>query len=160
MKSAEEETTRRDPTRRTRGRAILSPWVLAAVFCAATALSPRAAAGTCAADAQTACLIGGRYKVTSHWKNQYAGGQVRTLNTTKRTEATAAFWLTEANTYEFMLRISTATDNGKAWISILTFTDVEFWISVTDTVSGQSFEYHSPAGNRTLIYDPGTFVYP
>ncbi|HQR45889.1 MAG TPA: hypothetical protein PLB02_05885 [Thermoanaerobaculia bacterium] len=73
---------------------------------------------------------------------------------------TAAFWLSDANTYEYLIRINTATDNGKAWIDIPTFTDVEFWIAVTDTVRGQYFEYHSPAGNRTLIYDPSFFVYP
>jgi hypothetical protein len=47
-----------------------------------------------------------------------------------------------------------------AWIAIPTFTDVEFWIAVTDTVRGQYYEYHSPAGNRTLIFDPYFFVYP
>jgi hypothetical protein len=135
-------------------------WFMAAVFCATAVLAPNARAATCETDAQTACLIGGRYKVTSHWKNQYAGGQVSTLNATKRTDATAAFWLYDADTYEYMIRINTATDNGRAWISILTFTDVEFWVAVTDTTSGQYFEYHSPAGNRTLIYDPYFFVYP
>jgi hypothetical protein len=116
--------------------------------------------GSCSPDAYTACLIGGRYKVTSHWQNQYAGGQVSTLSATRLTDATAAFWLTGPDTYEYLIRINTATDNGMAWIAIPTFTDVEFWIAVTDTVRGQYYEYHSPAGNRTLIHDPYFFVYP
>jgi hypothetical protein len=132
----------------------------AALLLAATFHAPGATAATCTPNAQTVCLIGGRYQVTSHWKNQYAGGQVSTLNVTKRTDATAAFWLTDSNTYEYLIRINTATDNGKAWISIPMFTDVEFWVAVTDTVNGQYFEYHSPAGNRTLLYDPSFFVYP
>jgi hypothetical protein len=115
---------------------------------------------TCVPDAFTACLIGGRYRVTSHWQNQYAGGEVGTLSAAPLTETTAAFWLFGPETYEYMIRINTATDNGRAWISIPTFTDVEFWVAVTDTVSGQYYEYHSPAGNRTLIYDPYFFVYP
>ena len=45
-------------------------------------------------------------------------------------------------------------------IAIATFTDVEFWIVVEDTVNGQAQTYHSDAGNSTLIYDPGYFVYP
>jgi serine/threonine-protein kinase len=114
----------------------------------------------CTADAFTACLVGGRYKVTSHWRNQYAGGQVSTLSATRLTDATAAFWLTDVNTYEYLIRINTATDNGRAWIAIPTFTDVEFWIEVTDTTRGQYYEYHSLPGNRTLIYDPDFFVYP
>jgi hypothetical protein len=114
----------------------------------------------CVPDATTACLIGGRYKVTSHWQNQYAGGQVSTLSAAGLTDATAAFWLSDASIYEYLIRINTATDNGRAWIAIPTFTDVEFWVAVTDTVRGQYYEYHSPAGNRTLIYDPYFFVYP
>ena len=135
-------------------------WLAAAVLGAAWFYAPLAAAATCVPNATTACLIGGRYQVTSHWKNQYAGGQESVLNVTKRTDATAAFWLTDANTYEYLIRINTATDNGKAWISIPMFTDVEFWVAVTDVTTGQYFEYHSTAGNRTLLYDPFTFVYP
>jgi len=116
--------------------------------------------GTCTPDALTACLIGGRYQVTSHWRNQYADGQVSTLPATRLTDATAAFWLTNPDVYEYLIRISTVTDNGRAWIAIPTFTDVEFWIDVTDTTTGQSKQYHSPAGNRTLVYDPSYFVYP
>ncbi len=114
----------------------------------------------CVSDAFTACLIGGRYKVTSHWQNQYAGGQVSTLSATRLTDATAAFWLSDGANYEYLIRISTGTENGRAWISIPTFTDVEFWLAVTDTISGQYYEYHSPAGNRTLLYDPNFFVFP
>ena len=106
------------------------------------------------------CLAGGRYRVRSHWRNQYAAGAVSTLSKAKLTDLTGAFWLTNADTYEYLIRVNTATDNGRAWIAIPTFTDVEFWIDVTDTVSGQSKEYHSAPGNKTLIYDPYFFVYP
>ncbi|MFI5180432.1 MAG: hypothetical protein ACHQPI_03480 [Thermoanaerobaculia bacterium] len=116
--------------------------------------------GSCVPDAFTACLIGGRYKVTSHWQNQYAGGQISTLSASTLTDATAAFWVSDPSSYEYLIRISTATPNGHAWIAIPTFTDVEFWIEMTDTTSGQYYEYHSSAGNRTLIYDPYFFDYP
>jgi hypothetical protein len=125
-----------------------------------TANAAQPAASTCGENATTACLIGGRYQVTSHWQNQYDNGKVSTLSVTRLTDATAAFWLSDANTYEFVIRINTATNNGKAWIAIPTFTDVEFWVDVTDTVGTQSKEYHSPPGNRDLLYDPSFFVYP
>jgi PKD repeat protein len=119
-----------------------------------------AAASSCFEDASTMCLAGGRYRVSSHWKNQYAGGAVSTLSTTKLTDLTGAFWTLDPATYEYLIRINTATNNGHAWVSIPTFTDVEFWIDVTDTFSGQSKQYHSPPGNKTLIYDPYFFVLP
>jgi subtilisin family serine protease len=114
----------------------------------------------CVEDATTMCLVGGRYRITSHWKNQYAGGAVSTLSKAKLTDVTGALWIADASTYEYLIRFNTATNNGRAWIAIPTFTDVEFWIDVTDTHTGQSNEYHSAAGNRTLLYDPTTFVYP
>jgi hypothetical protein len=114
----------------------------------------------CAPDTYTLCMVNGRYKVTSNWKNQYAGGAEATLSGAALTDATGAFYLTNPDTYEYLIRINTATDNGKAWVAIPTFTDVEFWIAVFDVVAGQYKEYHSPAGNRTLVYDPYFFVYP
>jgi hypothetical protein len=117
-------------------------------------------ASSCTEDAFTMCLIGGRYRVTSHWRNQYAGGATATLSKAKLTDATGAFWIADASTYEYMIRIQAGQSNGRSWIAIPTFTDVEFWITVTDTINGQSKEYHSVPGNRTLIYDPFFFVYP
>jgi hypothetical protein len=119
-----------------------------------------APAGSCNEDSLTMCLIGGRYRVTSYWRNQYAGGALSNLNKTRLTNAIGAFWLSDSSSFEYLIRIDTATDNGRAWIAIPAFTDVEFWIMVQDTVSGQSQTYHSSAGNRTLIYDPFFFVYP
>jgi hypothetical protein len=115
---------------------------------------------TCVEDAYTMCLVNGQYKVTSHWRNQYAGGAMATLFKAKLTDTTGAFWLYGASTYEYMIRINTATDNGRAWVAIPTFTDVEFWVAVTDIFGGQYKEYHSIPGNQTLIYDPYFFVYP
>ncbi|HQR67649.1 MAG TPA: PKD domain-containing protein [Thermoanaerobaculia bacterium] len=116
---------------------------------------------TCStAGGYTLCLVNGRYRVTSNWQNQYAGGAAARLFAAPLTDATGAFWLTDADVYEYLIRINTATDNGRAWVAIPTFTDVEFWIGVFDTQNGQYKEYHSPAGNRTLLYDPYFFVYP
>ncbi len=115
---------------------------------------------TCVEDAYTMCLVNGRYRVTSYWQNQYAGGATANLSKTKLTDTTGAFWIANASTYEYMIRFNTATDNGRVWIAIPTFTDVEFFITVADTVNGQTKQYHSAPGNRTLIYDPSYFVYP
>jgi hypothetical protein len=115
---------------------------------------------TCTEDAYTMCLVNGRYRVTSHWRNQYAGGATANLAKAKLTDATGAFWIADANTYEYLIRFNTATNNGRIWIAIPTFTDVEFWVAVTDTMGGQSKEYHSVPGNQSLIYDPFYFVYP
>ena len=130
------------------------------VSCTGSACSPINPPASCTEDANTMCLVNGRYKVTSTWKNQYAGGATATLQKAKLTDVTGAFWIANASTYEYMIRVNTATDNGRAWMTILTFTSVEFFVDVTDTKTGQFKEYHSAPVNVTLIYDPTTFVYP
>jgi hypothetical protein len=115
---------------------------------------------SCLEDAYTMCLVNGRYRVTSRWKNQYDLGAVANLTKAKLTDTTGAFWIADASTFEYLIRFNTATNNGKVWIAITTFTDVEFWVAVTDTVNGQSKEYHSAPGSPLLIYDPNFFVYP
>lgn len=130
------------------------------VSCTGSACSVINPPSSCVEDANTMCLVGGRYRATGRWKNQYAGGAQANLSKAKLTDVTGAFWIADASTYEFVVRINTATNNGRAWISILTFTDVEFWVAVTDVTNGQTKEYHSDPGNRTLLYDPSFFVYP
>jgi PKD repeat protein len=125
-----------------------------------TVTEPSGTAGSCVEDPLTMCLINSRYKVTSHWKNQYAGGALSDLNKTRLTDATGAFWLSDSSSFEYLIRIDTATNNGHAWISIPMLTDVEFWVVVTDTVNGTSNEYHSLPGKPLLIWDPLFFVYP
>ena len=114
---------------------------------------------SCTEDANTMCLLNGRYRVTGRWKNQYAGGAQANLAKAKLTDVTGAFWIADANTYEFMIRVNTATDNGRAWMSILTFTDVEFWVAVTDVTMANR---RSTTATREpdAIFDPYTFVYP
>jgi len=114
----------------------------------------------CTEDAYTMCLVNGRYEVTSDWRNQYAGGAEANLLKAKLTDTTGAFWIQDASTYEYMIRLQPGQSNGRTWISIPMFTDVEFWITVTDLTNGQWKDYHSLPGNRTLIYDPYYFIFP
>jgi hypothetical protein len=115
----------------------------------------------CVEDALTVCLVNGRYKVTSNWLNQYATPPAAVnLFKTRLTDKVAAFFVGDPAAYEYLVRFNTATDNGRVWIAIPTFTAVEFWVKVTDTKTGQYKEYHNPKEGTGLIYDPFTFVFP
>ncbi len=118
------------------------------------------AAGICVEDSLTLCLIGGRYKTTSRWKNQYTDGALSDLHKARLMDTAGAFWVSDDSRFEHLIQIKTATNNGHAWITIGAFTDVEFWVDVTDTVNGQVKEYHSFPGRQPFIYDPFSFVYP
>jgi hypothetical protein len=117
---------------------------------------------TCTEDALTMCLGGGRYRVTSHWKNQYVGDTVTTpMQKTDLTDIVGAFWK-DAGAYQFFVSVNPATAalNGHTWVAINTFSGVEFWVDVTDTVNGQYKEYHNTPENKTLVEDRTFFVYP
>jgi hypothetical protein len=117
---------------------------------------------SCVEDAYTMCLGGGRYKVTCRWRNQYVGETVTTpMLKTDLTDVVGAFWK-DAGAYQFFVSVNPATAalNGHTWVAMNTFSGVEFWIDVTDTVSGQSREYHNPPENKTLVEDRTFFVYP
>lgn len=118
-------------------------------------------ASGCVEDPYSVCLVNGRYKVTSNWLNQYATPPAAAnLLKARLTDTLAAFYVSDPNSYEYLIRFNTATNNGKVWIAIPTFTSVEFWVKVTDTKTGQYKEYHNPKEATGLIYDPGTFVFP
>ena len=94
----------------------------------------------------------------SHWKNQYAGGATATLSKAKLTDVTGAFWIADANTYEYLIRFNTATKNGRIWIAIPTFTDVEFWVDVTDNVDRPEQGVPQRAGEPDAHLRP--FLFP
>jgi hypothetical protein len=116
----------------------------------------------CTEDAWTMCLGSGRYKVTSSWQNQYSHDTVRTpLQKTTFTDVVGTFWM-NAGAYQYFISVNPATSglNGYTWVAINTFSGVEFWIDVTDTVTGLHKTYHNPPENKTLVEDRWFFPYP
>jgi hypothetical protein len=116
--------------------------------------------GNCQTDPYTMCLMNGRYKVTSTWKDQYdVNIGLQNLEAASITSNVGAFWYFNADQYEYFVRVLPG-NNGRAWVQISMFNNVEFWVTVTDTVNGQTKTYYNPPGNETLIYDPWFFVFP
>ena len=122
----------------------------------------RGAAAGCIADAYTMCLGNGRYRVTSSWQNQYVGDKIPTpLQATRFTDVVGTFWMS-AGAYQYFVSVNPATSalNGYTWVAMNTFSGVEFWIDVTDTVSGLHKTYHNPPENKTLVEDRWFFAFP
>lgn len=125
--------------------------------------APSPPATTCAENVFTMCLVNGRYRVTSHWKNQYdSNSTVQSMSKAKVTDAYGFFWTADASTPEYFIRFNTASTNGKNWVNISTFTNVEFWIDVQDTLTNTpagpvSMTYHNPPGQTVNIWDSATF---
>lgn len=116
--------------------------------------------GTCQTDPYTMCLMNGRYKVTSTWRDQYDQSiGYQNLQATGLSSDAGAFWFFNPDSFEYFVRVAPG-NNGRAWVTVSMFTNVEFWVTVVDTVNGQSKTYYNPPGNQCLIYDPWFFVFP
>jgi subtilisin-like proprotein convertase family protein len=117
-----------------------------------------AALAPCVANATTLCLnAGGRFQVTVAWQVPTQGtsgvGQAVTL-----TSDTGYFWFFSANNIELMVKVVDGrTFNGKFWVFYGALTDVQYTVTVTDTVTGNQKSYFSPQGTPQSLADTAAF---
>ncbi len=126
---------------RTSGRANGQASRQAAVFAAPSAsLSP---AATCAADATTLCLLGGRFAVRVDWRDQHGHG-AGAGQALPWSDATGFFWFFDSGNVELAVKVldGRAVD-GKFWVFYGGLSDVEYTVHVTDTATGAVRDYHN-----------------
>ena len=93
-------------------------------------------------------MLKGRFKVQVRYRNQFANPPVEGLLTGKSLVSstladTAVFWFDTPLIVELMVRVSDARPfDNNYHIYYGGLSDVEFFISVTDTVTGKTVEYH------------------
>ena len=132
----------------------LEGWGIAAdVQCATTPTSP------CVADATTACLGGGRFRVEVGYRTVTDSGAGRAR---RLTGDTGWFWFFGANNLEIVLKVLDGCGlNGRHWVFASGLTDVGVTITVTDTSTGVRKVYESVPGNAFQpLYDTAAFACP
>jgi hypothetical protein len=109
--------------------------------------STRGTAGACSSSATELCLNGGRFRVNVRWRTGsgdtgtgkavvLAGGQ------------TGMFWFFDSANIELIVKVLDGTSlNNFYWTFYGGLSDVSYWITVTDTQTGQSKTYANPQGN-------------
>jgi hypothetical protein len=101
----------------------------------------------CTPDANTHCMNGGRFKVELVY-DAGAGitaGRTRTID---GVDFSGLFYFTNPSNLEMLVKvINGCTLNNRFWVFFAATTNVEFTLTVTDTVSGAFRKYHNPAGN-------------
>lgn len=114
--------------------------------------------GACAAGDTTLCLQGHRFAVTVDWTNQHAGGALGQGHALVGTDETGTFWFFDADNTELVVKVLDGRAlNGKFWFFWGSLTDVEYTITVTDTETGASRQYHHAAGSSSGGFDTGAF---
>ena len=120
----------------------------------------------CTANATTACLLDGRFRVSINYINQFANPPAPgTFLAAKLVAGTqnpdvATFGISSAQAIEVVVRIQDTRPFGLNRFDVYYggLTDLEYTVSVTDTVKGTTKTYRNPPGTVGGLVDRTTFT--
>jgi plastocyanin len=116
-----------------------------------------AAAGPCFADATTLCLNGGRFKVQVAWSVPDQGTSGVGMGV-PLTGDTGYFWFFSSNNVELVIKVVDGRAfNAKFWVFYGALSNVNYTITVTDTVAGTVKTYSNPFGLLASVADTAAF---
>lgn len=102
---------------------------------------------SCAGDPSGLCLLGSRFKVDVQYRDPNTGF-LGTGQAVPRTDQSGTFWFFNPQNVELVVKVLDGRPlTGKFWVFYGALSDVEYWITVTDTVTGASKQYHNVRGN-------------
>jgi hypothetical protein len=117
--------------------------------------------GGCMPSATALCLLSGRFRVSVAWNNQHSPGQTGNGQAVSDTDQTGFFWFFASSSKELVVKlIDGGGFNGKFWVFYGALSDVEYTITVTDTLSSTVRTYHNPPGNICGGADTSAFPSP
>jgi glycosyl hydrolase family 39 (putative alpha-L-iduronidase)/Ig-like domain-containing protein len=110
------------------------------------------AVSSCAAGPLDLCLFGSRFRVDVEWRDH--AGNHGTGAAVPRTDQTGTFWFFDPANTELVVKVLDGRAlTGKFWVFYGALSDVEYWITVTDTTTGASKRYHNVSGNICGVAD-------
>ena len=116
----------------------------------------RAAAAPCVPSATSLCLSDGRFEVSVAWKDfqgTTGDGQAVSL-----TADTGYFWFFSASNIELIVKVLDARAiNQKFWVFFGALSNVEYTLTVTDSVTGAVKTYQNPSGQFASVGDTTAF---
>jgi hypothetical protein len=111
----------------------------------------------CVASAESLCLAAGRFQVQFDFTDPRTGNPARG-RVVSLTEDTGIAWFFAPQNLEVMIKILDGRAvNGHFWILYGALSDVEYTITVTDTVTGEQRTYVNPRGQLASRADVGAF---
>ncbi len=115
------------------------------------------AVAPCVPGPATLCLNASRFQVQVAWRvpSTGASGVGRAV---PLTGDTGYFWFFTANNVELVLKVVDGRAvNGKFWVFYGALTDVEYTVTVTDSLTGNVRTYVTPSGTPTSQADTNAF---
>jgi hypothetical protein len=118
-----------------------------------------AAASACAAGQTALCLSASRFRVELSWndgRGHTGAGQAVPLSAD-----TGYFWFTSANNVEVIVKVLDArTFNNHFWVFYGALSNLEYTLTITDTVTGAVKTYHNPQGKFGSVGDTSAIPGP
>ena len=106
---------------------------------------PPSATATLCADSNVVCLNKSRFAVRVDWKTSDKSGTGAPI---KYTADSGLFWFFGPENIEVLLKVLDACAlNNRFWIFSAATTDVEYTITVTDTLTGRTKTYFHKGGS-------------
>lgn len=114
-----------------------------------------AAVAACTPNASSLCLAEGRYRVEISWRTATATGSGQAI---PFSGDTGFFWFFSPSNVEVVIKILDGRPiNGHIWVFFGALSDVEYTVTVTDTVTGAVETYRNPAGTQASVADTSAF---
>ncbi|MDQ2978055.1 MAG: hypothetical protein M3R62_02460 [Acidobacteriota bacterium] len=138
-------------------RIAVSLALCAALFVATASPARAAEAAPCVTDATTICLNAGRFKVQVTWSVP-SQGTSGVGNGIALTSDTGEFWFFSANNIELVVKVVDGRAfNNKFWVFYGALSNVQYTITVTDSITGTVKTYVNPNGNLASVADVVAF---
>ena len=118
---------------------------------------PAEADEACTPGPNTLCLNNGRFKTEVSWRVP-SQGTSGVGTAVPLTGDTGQFWFFSSNNIELVIKALDGTPvNGQYWIFYGALSNVEYTITVTDTVTGYVKTFVNPSGNLASVADTSGF---
>lgn len=112
---------------------------------------------TCASDATTLCLNATRFRVQAAWQVP-AQGTSGVGQAVPMTSDTGYFWFFSSNNVELVVKVVDGRAfNNYFWVFYGALSDVQYTITITDTMTGTVKTYTNPQGHLASVADTAAF---
>ena len=130
--------------------------ILAGLFALSMLGMAEAAHAACAASDTTLCLNASRFSASVHWKDSH--GREGDGHAIAITSDTGYFWFFSPANIELVIKVLDGHSiNGKYWVFFGALSNVEYTLTVTDTVTRAQKQYVNALGQFASVGDTKAF---